>query len=160
MEIIKGKAWKVGDNIDTDVIIPSQYLLLPFEEMKKYTLSPLGRDLADKIQPGDIIIAGSNFGCGSSREQAVHVLTELKVGCIIAESFARIFFRNAINNGLPVLELPDCSNLFDEADTVEVDIDHEKIMNLSKGSSFDIIRYPDYIQQILYAGGLLNFLNQ
>ena len=99
--VIKGKIWILGDNIDTDIIIPTEYLAMKrIEEMKKYAFSPLRPELAELIAPGDIIVAGRNFGCGSSREQAPEIIKELKIGCVIAKSFARIFYRNAINNGL------------------------------------------------------------
>ena len=127
-KIFEGKAWKLGDDIDTDIIIPTQFLALEsVEAMKKYVFHPLRPELAGLIQPGDIIVAGKNFGCGSSREQAPEILAALKVSCIIAKSYARIFYRNAFNNGLLLLEnnaLYDCCN---EGDQVAVNLENSQV---------------------------------
>ena len=119
----KSKVWKFNHNVDTDQIIPSQYLLLPtIEEMKAYTFEPLIKDFAKQVQPGDVIIAGENFGCGSSREQAPRVLKELGVRAVIAGSFARIFFRNAINIGLPAIICKEAYDRVKQDDVVELDM--------------------------------------
>lgn len=115
METFTGKVWVLGDDIDTDIIIPTEYLALKtIEEMKPYSFSPLRPQLAANIKEGDIIVAGKNFGCGSSREQAPEVLKALGIRCIIAKSFARIFFRNSINNGLLLIEQPDLRDFIEE----------------------------------------------
>ena len=114
-----GKVWVLGDDIDTDIIIPTEYLALKtIEDMKQYGFSPLRPELAGQIQPGEIIVAGKNFGCGSSREQAPEVIKALGIPCIIAKSFARIFYRNALNNGLLLLEQPELHDVVKEGDTI------------------------------------------
>ena len=121
MEQFKGKVWVLGDDIDTDIIIPTEYLALPtVEDMKQYGFSPLRPELAGQIGEGDIIVAGSNFGCGSSREQAPEIIKALKVKCVIAKSFARIFFRNSINNGLLLIENDKIQDAVKEGDEIEV----------------------------------------
>ena len=121
MEKFTGKVWVLGDDIDTDIIIPTEYLALPtVEDMKPYGFSPLRPELAGQIGEGDIIIAGNNFGCGSSREQAPEIIKALKVKCVIAKSFARIFFRNSINNGLLLIENDKIQDSVREGDTVDV----------------------------------------
>ena len=118
-----GKVWVLGDDIDTDIIIPTEYLALKtIEDMKQYGFSPLRPELAGQIQPGDIIVAGKNFGCGSSREQAPEVIKALGIPCIIAKSFARIFYRNALNNGLLLLEQPELHDVVKEGDTITVTV--------------------------------------
>ena len=115
MEQFTGRVWVLGDDIDTDIIIPTEYLALKtIEDMKQYGFSPLRPELAGQIQPGDMIVAGKNFGCGSSREQAPEVIKALGIRCIIARSFARIFFRNSINNGLLLIEQPDLRDAVEE----------------------------------------------
>ena len=121
MKTIQGKIWKFGDNIDTDIIIPARYLTLPLEEMKLKAMSPLRPDFAAGFSPGGVIVAGRNFGCGSSREQAPAVLKALGVSAIVAESFARIFFRNAVNLGLPLVECRETAGQFTEGDVIEID---------------------------------------
>ena len=133
------KVWVLGDDIDTDIIIPTEYLALKtVEDMKPYAFSPLRPQLAAQIQPGDIIVAGKNFGCGSSREQAPEIIKALGVRCVVAKSFARIFFRNAINNGLLLIENPDLHDAVAEGDTVEVTVtgsDSTTITNLTAAES-------------------------
>ena len=121
MEQFTGKVWILGDDIDTDIIIPTEYLALPtVEDMKQYGFSPLRPELAGQIQEGDIIVAGKNFGCGSSREQAPEIIKALKIKCVIAKSYARIFFRNSINNGLLLIENSDIQDVIKEGDTLTV----------------------------------------
>ena len=121
-----GKVWVLGDDIDTDIIIPTEYLALKtIEDMKQYGFSPLRPELAGQIQPGDIIVAGKNFGCGSSREQAPEVIKALGIPCIIAKSFARIFYRNALNNGLLLLEQPELHDVVKEGDTITVTVNED-----------------------------------
>ena len=143
-----GKVWLLGDDIDTDIIIPTEYLALPgVEDMKKYAFSPLREELAGQIGQGDIIVAGKNFGCGSSREQAPEIIKQLGVRCVIAKSFARIFFRNAINNGLLLIE---SGGLRDDVITVTMG---EKIQ--AGGKDYPITPLPENLMDILNAGGLV-----
>jgi len=154
----EGKIWRFGDDIDTDIIIPTQYVALPtVEEMKQYTFEPLRPELAALIQPGDIIVAGKNFGCGSSREQAPEVLCALKIRCIIAKSFARIFFRNAINNGLLLIESPDLQDHCEEGDTVKVEINSKLVCN---GKEYAIPAMPDNLFTIIEDGGLVRSMKK
>ena len=153
MEKFTGRVWLMGDDIDTDIIMPTEYLVYKtIEEMKPYAFSPLRTDLAKEIQPGDIIVAGNNFGCGSSREQAPEVVKALRVKCIIAKSFARIFFRNAINNGLLLIENADLADVMKEGDSITVTV-NEKIEY--SGKEFPIASLPDNLVEIISAGGLV-----
>lgn len=158
-KLIQGRVWKLGDDIDTDIIIPTQFLALKtIEEMKKFAFYPLRPELPGLIKPGDILVAGKNFGCGSSREQAPAILAALGVGCVIAKSYARIFYRNAFNNGLLLLEsagLPDAAK---EGDTVTVDLETNRI---SLGDQhFEIMPVPNDLLQMVAAGGLVPFMRK
>ena len=136
-----GKVWVLGDDIDTDIIIPTEYLALKtIEDMKQYGFSPLRPELAGQIQPGDIIVAGKNFGCGSSREQAPEVIKALGIPCIIAKSFARIFYRNALNNGLLLLEQPELHDVVKEGDTITVTVNEDVDYN---GKKYPIASLPE-----------------
>ena len=148
-----GKVWLLGDDIDTDIIIPTEYLALQsVEDMKKYAFSPLRKELAGQINEGDIIVAGKNFGCGSSREQAPEIIKQLGVRCVIAKSFARIFFRNAINNGLLLIEQGELYDNVAEGDTIDVTVG-EKIH--AGGKDYGITPLPENLMDILNAGGLV-----
>lgn len=153
------KIFKFKNDVDTDQIIASQYLLLPnIDEMKDHAFESLDETFAPNVRPGDIIVAGENFGCGSSREQAPSVLKALGVQAVVAKSFARIFYRNSINIGLPVLvckEMADCVSAGDEA---ELDLSAGVIR--ANGQEFTCTKLPEYMQTILNAGGLLAFLNK
>lgn len=127
--IIEGRCWKFGDDIDTDIIIPTQWVCVPMEEMKHHAFEPLRPELADQLRDGDILVAGDNFGCGSSREMAAEVIKENGVRCIIAKSFARIFFRNAINNGILLIECPALPDEVKEGDVVRVELNKEITCN-------------------------------
>ena len=157
MSTFTGKIWVLGDDIDTDIIIPTEYLALKtVDDMKKYAFSPLRPELAGQIQPGDIIVAGKNFGCGSSREQAPEIIRHLGVACVIAKSFARIFFRNSINNGLLLIE----SDLYDhvqEGDTITVQPGTEIQHN---GVSYPISPLPQNLMDILEASGLVRAMQK
>ncbi|HBQ26048.1 MAG TPA: 3-isopropylmalate dehydratase small subunit [Syntrophomonas sp.] len=159
--MLKGKVWKLGNDVDTDQIIPSQYLLLPtIAEMKQYAFEPLNKSLAGSICVGDIIVAGENFGSGSSREQAPRVLKALGISAVVARSFARIFFRNAINIGLPVLI---CQDIYDEVfsgELLKIDIQQGRIKNLDRQRKYSSTKLPEHIMSILEANGLIYFLNQ
>lgn len=156
----KSRVWKFHNDVDTDQIIASQYLLLPdIEAMKQYTFESLDPSFAKKAQPGDLIVAGENFGCGSSREHAPLCLKTAGVSCIIAETFARIFYRNAINIGLPIIECPEAARGIEAGDEVEVDFDSGKIYNLTKGTEFQGQAFPEFMQKLIAAGGLVNYTN-
>ncbi len=158
MEKFTGKVWVMGDDIDTDIILPTEYLVFKtIDEMKPYAFSPLRQDIAKDIKPGDIIVAGNNFGCGSSREQAPEVVKALGVKCVIAKSFARIFFRNAINNGLLLIENEKLADDIKEGDEITVTI-NEKIEY--KGKEYPIVSLPDNLVEILDAGGLVKAMRR
>ena len=154
----KAKIWVLGDDIDTDIILPTEYLAFKtVEEMKPYAFSPLRPELAAKIQPGDMIVAGNNFGCGSSREQAPEVVKALGVSCVVAKSYDRIFFRNAINNGLLLIENQDLFDEVNEGDIAEVTPGKEIVVN---GKSYEIASLPDNLLEILEAGGLVKAMRK
>ncbi len=158
MEQFTGKVWVLGDDIDTDIIMPTEYLALPtVDDMKPYAFSPLRPELAGQIQPGDIIVAGKNFGCGSSREQAPEVIKALGIRCIIAKSYARIFFRNSINNGLLLIENADLYDEMTEGDSIEVTVG-EKVDY--KGREYPIAPLPQNLLDILEAGGLVRAMQK
>jgi len=157
MKTIQGKIWKFGDGIDTDVIIAARYLILPLNEMKDKAMEPLRPEFATDFEKGGIIVAGKNFGCGSSREQAPAVLKALGVAAIVAESFARIFYRNAINLGLPLIECEGFSRCVKESDTVEIDLAAGKI-RLVDGTEFFGSKLPDFLLAIIEDGGLIRHL--
>ena len=160
MEAFTGKVWVLGDDIDTDIIIPTEYLALKtIDDMKQYGFSPLRPELAGQIQKGDIIVAGKNFGCGSSREQAPEIIKALGVQCVIAKSFARIFFRNAINIGLPIIECPEAAKAIEAGDEVEIDFDSGKIYDRTKGTEFQGQPFPEFMQKLIAAGGLVKYTN-
>ncbi|MHC1636554.1 MAG: homoaconitase small subunit [Candidatus Nezhaarchaeales archaeon] len=162
MNIIKGRVWKFGDNIDTDVIIPFKYKArtLDPKELAQHVMEGIDPDFAKKVKPGDIIVAGKNFGCGSSREQAPLAIKAAGIAAIVAESFARIFFRNAINIGLPVLEVKGISEKTDEGDLLEIDLLQGTVKNLTKNAVFKAAPLPDMIMEILKEGGLVNYLKK
>ncbi len=154
----KAKIWVLGDDIDTDIILPTEYLAFKtVDEMKPYAFSPLRPELAAKIQPGDMIVAGNNFGCGSSREQAPEVVKALGISCVVAKSYARIFFRNAINNGLLLIENQDLYDEVSEGDIAEVTPGKEIVVN---GKSYEIASLPDNLLEILQAGGLVKAMRK
>lgn len=158
MEQFTGKVWVLGDDIDTDIIIPTEYLALKtIEDMKQYGFSPLRPELAGKIQPGDMIVAGKNFGCGSSREQAPEIIKALGIKCVVAKSFARIFFRNSINNGLLLIEQPDLYDTMKEGDSITVTV-NEGISY--EGKQFPIASLPDNLMEIINAGGLVQAMRK
>ena len=153
-----GKVWVLGDDIDTDIIIPTEYLALKtIEDMKQYGFSPLRQELAGQIKPGDIIVAGKNFGCGSSREQAPEVIKALGIPCIIAKSFARIFYRNALNNGLLLLEQPELHDVVKEGDTITVTVNEDVEYN---GKRYPIASLPENLMEIIEAGGLVKAMRK
>ena len=158
MEKFTGKVWVLGDDIDTDIIIPTEYLALKtIDDMKQYGFSPLRPELAGQIQKGDIIVAGKNFGCGSSREQAPEIIKALGIQCVIAKSFARIFFRNSINNGLLLIEQPDLHDDMKEGDTVTVVMNEHVDYN---GKQYPIASLPENLMSIIQAGGLVKAMRK
>jgi len=158
MTVISGRVWKFGDAIDTDVIIPARHLVLPLEEMKHKAMEPLRPAFASEVSSGDVIIAGRNFGCGSSREQAPAVLKELGLGAVVAVRFARIFFRNAINLGIPVIECEEIHEQVQEGDRVEIDLSSGKIRIPDRGLEFSGSRLPDFLLEVIDDGGLIPHL--
>lgn len=156
-----GHIFKFHTDVDTDQIIASQYLLFPtIDEMKTHAFESLDPDFASRVQPGDFVVAAENFGCGSSREQAPSVLKALGVKAVIAKSFARIFYRNAINIGLPILECEAAAEAIENGDEVEVNFDEGTITNLTKGETYQAEPFPAFIQEIIAAGGLLPSLRR
>ena len=151
-----GKIFKFHTDVDTDQIIASQYLLFPtIDEMKAHTFESLDPTFAERVKPGDYVVAAENFGCGSSREQAPSVLKALGVKAVVAKSFARIFYRNAINIGLAILECPEASEKIADGDEVAIDFDTGVITNLTKGETYQANPFPDFIKKIIQAGGLM-----
>lgn len=158
--IFKGRAWRLGDNIDTDVITPGKYLTLPIDELKNHVLEPIDPEFPRRVKPGDIIVAGRNFGCGSSREQAPAALKALGVSVVIAESFARIFFRNAISLGLPVVVCEGVSGTVNNGDLLEVNLEIGEIRNLNTGQTFRTKALSRQMIEILKAGGAIPLLKR
>lgn len=157
-EKFEAKVWVLGDDIDTDIIIPTEYLALKtVNDMKPYAFSPLRPELAGQIQPGDVIVAGKNFGCGSSREQAPEIIKALGIKCVVAKSFARIFYRNSINNGLLLIENPDLREAVEEGDQIEVEVG-SKIMH--NGKAYEIASLPQNLMDIINAGGLVKAMRK
>ena len=156
----EGRVFKYGDNVDTDVIIPARYLnATTGEELAKHCMEDIDKEFIHKVQPGDIIVAEKNFGCGSSREHAPLAIKCAGVSCVIAETFARIFYRNAINIGLPIIECPEAAAAIRDGDQVEVDFDRGIIHNRTKDESYEGQAFPPFMQKIIAAGGLVNYIN-
>lgn len=161
MSVFRGKVWVFGDDIDTDAIIPARYLTTSdIGELAAHCMEDADPDFAGKVSPGDIIVAGKNFGCGSSREHAPLAIKGAGVACVIAESFARIFYRNAINIGLPILECYDAAAALKEGDLVEVDLAKGEIRELSSGRVFTAAPFPPFMQEIMASGGLINYVKE
>ena len=161
MENARGNCIKYGDNVDTDVIIPARYLAIQDRSLlATHAMEDIDKDFHKKMKKGDILIAGKNFGCGSSREHAPQVLKDSGVSCIIAESFARIFFRNAINIGLAIVESPDAAKEIKEGDEVEEDFSAGIIRDISSGKSYDMAVFPPFLQDMIDKGGLIAFVNE
>jgi 3-isopropylmalate/(R)-2-methylmalate dehydratase small subunit len=155
---LTGKVWKYGANVDTDVIIPARYLSLSTpEELARHCMEDIDSQFAQKVQPGDIIVATTNFGCGSSREHAPLAIKGSGVSCIVASTFARIFYRNAINTGLPILECPAAVEGTDTGQTLEVELETGRIHNLDTGQTFQAEPYPEFMMGIIRAGGLIEY---
>ncbi|WP_457595567.1 3-isopropylmalate dehydratase small subunit [Hydrogenimonas sp.] len=157
MNVITGKVWKFGDNIDTDLIIAARYLNTSDpHELAKHVMEDADPDFVKKMQPGDIIVAGENFGCGSSREHAPIALKAAGVSAVVAKSFARIFYRNAFNMGLPIFELPE-SDRIEAGDLITIDMDKGTVADLDRGHSYRFQPIPPFMQELLACGGLINY---
>lgn len=157
----KGTAYKYGDNVDTDVIIPARYLAIQDKnELAEHCMEDIDKNFVKKLKKGDIVVAGKNFGCGSSREHAPLVIKVSGVSCVIAETFARIFYRNAINIGLPIIECKAASEGIDDGDEVEIDFDSGMIFNRTKGEEYKGQPFPEFMQRIIKAEGLVNYINE
>lgn len=157
----KGKVFKYGDNVDTDVIIPARYLNTSDDkELAAHCMEDIDKEFINKVEPGDIIVAQANFGCGSSREHAPIAIKAAGISCVIAASFARIFYRNAINIGLPILESPEAAAEIKSYDEVEVDFDTGVITDLTSGKKYQAQPFPPFIQEIIQKGGLIESIKQ
>ena len=155
------KAWKIGNNIDTDLIIAARYLNDASDEnMKAHCMEDVIPDYANTIAPGDVLVAGSNFGCGSSREHAPISIKVAGTSCVIAESFARIFYRNAINIGLPIIESPEAAKAIDQGDELDISFEEGVIHNVTKNEDYHFEKFPEFIQQLVAAGNRLNYVKE
>jgi 3-isopropylmalate/(R)-2-methylmalate dehydratase small subunit len=156
--ILKGKVYKYGADVNTDVIIPARYLnVSDADKLAKHCMEDIDKDFLKTVKPGDIIMATSNFGCGSSREHAPIAIKASGVSCVIADTFARIFFRNAINIGLPVLECPEAVKNTKAGDILEIDLAKGKIKNVTNGKTFTAAPYPAFMNELISAGGLVEY---
>ena len=155
-----GHVFKYGDNVDTDVIIPARYLnSFDGKELASHAMVDIDPEFAKKVQPGDLIVANKNFGCGSSREHAPIAIKASGISCVIAETFARIFYRNAINIGLPIIECKEASERIEEGDDVEIDFDTGIIKNNTKNEEYKGQPFPEFMQKIIDSEGLINYIN-
>ncbi len=160
MKAAKGTVFKYGDNVDTDVIIPARYLNSSEpKELATHCMEDIDKEFVTKVKEGDIIVANKNFGCGSSREHAPIAIKAAGVSCVIAETFARIFYRNAINIGLPIIECPEAAKAIHAGDEVLVDFDSGVITNVTTGQSFQGQAFPEFMQKLIACGGLVNYIN-
>lgn len=158
-EVLEGRAHKLGDHVNTDNIIPATFLVsTDHAELGKHLMEGLDPSFASRVKPGDVIVAGENFGSGSSREHAALAIKGGGISCVIASSFARIFYRNAVNVGLPIIESPDAAKAIDEGDRLRIDLKAGKIEDVTSGDTFDVPQYPEFMRQIIEAGGLIDFI--
>ena len=159
--MIEGKAIKYGNNVDTDVIIPARYLTTSDpDELAAHCFEDLDPSFKGKVQPGDIVVAGTNFGCGSSREHAPIAIKASGISCIIAETFARIFYRNALNIGLPIMECPEAAKDIQDGDRVAVDLAQGIITNITRNRTYKAAPFPPFMQELIKAGGLVQYVNE
>lgn len=159
--LFEGNVFMFGDDIDTDAIIPARHMNTSVpEELAKYCMEDADPDFINKLQKGDIIVAGKNFGCGSSREHAPIAIKYAGVSCVIASSFARIFYRNAINIGLPIFESPEGAAAISAGDRVQVNADTGVITNLTKGETYQANPFPEFMQELIAAGGLMAYVKE
>ena len=158
---VKGIVHKYGDNVDTDVIIPARYLnTADHKELASHCMEDIDKEFVNKVNDGDIMVGGANFGCGSSREHAPIAIKESGISLVIAKSFARIFYRNSINIGLPILECAEASEDIDEGNEVEVDFDTGVITNKTKNKTYQAVAFPEFMQGIINAGGLVEYIKK
>ena len=156
-----GLVFKYGDNVDTDVIIPARHLAITDPAgLAAHCMEDIDQEFIHKVKEGDIMVARRNFGCGSSREHAPIAIKASGISCVIAETFARIFYRNAINIGLPIIECKEASEKIEAGDKVEIDFDEGMIYNLTKNESYKGQAFPPFMQELISAGGLINYMNQ
>jgi len=156
--ILKGKVWKFGDDIDTDAIIPARYLNTSDPgELAAHVMEDADREFPKKVKPGDIIVAGKNFGCGSSREHAPIAIKGAGIQAVVAKSFARIFYRNAFNIGLPIFESLELPDRVEEGDVIEIDADAGRIKDITRGAEFRAEPIPPFMQELIAAGGLVEW---
>lgn len=160
MELFEGRVWLLGDNLDTDVICPGKLLDAPIEEVAEHALESIRPEFCSQVKAGDVIVAGGNFGCGSSREQAPQVLKAMGISCVVAESFGRIFFRSAIAIGLPVLACGDVAKAFADGDTASVDVENASVTNVDSGAVMNGERLSTEMLEILSRGGILELLKE
>ncbi len=161
MKAAQGRVFKFGDNVDTDVIIPARYLNSSDpKELATHCMEDIDADFVNKVSVGDIMVANKNFGCGSSREHAPIAIKASGVSCVIAETFARIFYRNAINIGLPIIECPEAAKAIKDGDEVKVDFDSGVITDVTTGEEFQGQAFPPFMQKIIACEGLVNYINQ
>ena len=161
MQSAEGKVIRYGDNIDTDVIIPARYLATSEpSELAKHCMEDIDRSFASRVSKGDIIVAGKNFGCGSAREHAPIAIKASGISCVIARTFARIFYRNSINIGLPIMECDEAYDKISEGDTVSVDFEHGIIKDETTGEEFKGQAFPEFMQKIIDSEGLINYINR
>lgn len=159
--LANGKVFKYGDNIDTDVIIPARYLNIPdMKELASHCMEDIDKNFTKKVSEGDIIVANKNFGCGSSREHAPIAIKESGISCVIASTFARIFYRNAINIGLPILECEEATRRIEEEDKLEIDFNSGIIKNISKNEEYKAEPFPEFMQNIISNGGLIKSIEK
>ena len=155
----QGKVFKYPDNVDTDVIIPARYLnTANAQELAKHCMEDIDTEFVNKVKDGDIMVGGANFGCGSSREHAPIAIKASGISCVIAESFARIFFRNSLNIGLPILECPEAAKAIADGDTVSVNFDTGVITNETNGNTYQATAFPQFMQELINAGGLVKYI--
>ncbi len=158
---ITGKVWRFGNDVDTDAIIPARYLnTADHAELAKHVMEDADPEFPNKVQPGDIIVAGKNFGCGSSREHAPIAIKAAHISCVVAPSFARIFYRNAINIGLPIFECPAGTEDIAEGTTLEIDVDSGVIRDLSTGKTYTATPFPEFMQKVIKNGGLIEYVRE
>jgi 3-isopropylmalate dehydratase small subunit len=156
--LLRGRVWKYGDNVDTDAIIPARYLNVSTPEaLAEHCMEDIDAGFVERVDQGDIVVAGSNFGCGSSREHAPLALKAAGVSCVVAASFARIFYRNAINIGLPILECPEVVDVTETGHTLEVDLEAGSVHNVDTDQTFEAEPYPPFLVAIIEAGGLIPY---
>ncbi len=159
--VVKGKVWKYGSDVDTDVIIPARYLNTSDPaELAKHCMEDIDASFAKSVKPGDIIVAEDNFGCGSSREHAPISIKAAGVSAVIANTFARIFYRNALNIGLPILECPEAVKGISKGDEVEIDLAKGIIKNITKNQTYQAAPFPEFMQELIKAGGLVNYTKE